>query len=76
VLSVAPFTFPVLEVIENAAFASMLARYPAISPGLVAATSPVTMVKLAAFVITLPTLVLGVTAIGVRWLRGRRAGRP
>jgi hypothetical protein len=53
----------------------MLAQYPDISPTLVAVMSPVTMIKLSAFVITFPTLVLGVAVLGIRWLRSWRADR-
>ena len=71
VLSVAPTAFCILDFIENAAFAVLLVQYPDIAPGLVAITSPVTMVKLTSFAVALPTIVLGAAALGFRWLRSR-----
>jgi hypothetical protein len=57
-LSIAPLTFMVLDLIENASFAVMIMQYPAISTALVAGTSVITMIKLSAFMIAMPTLVL------------------
>jgi hypothetical protein len=74
-LSAAPLTFMVLDLIENASFGMMVARYPEVSPGLVAATSPVTMVKLVSFAVTLPTLVVGTGVLVVRRARGLGRGR-
>jgi hypothetical protein len=71
-LSAAPVTFMVLDLIENASFGMMVAQYPEVSPALVAATSPVTMVKLVSFTVTFPTLVVGTGMLVVRWARGRR----
>jgi hypothetical protein len=74
-LAVAPLVFVTLDVAENAAFGVMLLRYPDVSTALVAVVSPITAVKLAAFVVTLPTLVLGVAALAVGWGRSRRRSR-
>jgi hypothetical protein len=57
-LSIAPLTFMVLDLIENASFAVMIMQYPSISTALVAATSVITMIKLSAFMVAMPTLVL------------------
>jgi hypothetical protein len=71
-LAIAPVTFAVLDVIENALFAVMLSQYPAISEGLVAVARPITIVKLSAFVVALPTLIVGVGVLLARWRRGRQ----
>jgi hypothetical protein len=71
-LSAAPITFLVLDLIENASFGVMLAQYPDVSPALVAATSPVTMVKLLAFAVTFPTLAIGTGILVVHWVHTRR----
>jgi hypothetical protein len=73
VLAVAPLLFLVLDVVENAAFGAMLLQFPDVSAALVAATSPVTIVKLCSFFVALPTLVVAVLTIGVRWAWRRRA---
>ena len=72
VLAIAPMIFLVLDLVENAALAAMVVTFPEVSETLVAATSPVTMVKLASFAVALPTLILAAGGLGVRWLRGRR----
>jgi hypothetical protein len=71
-LSIAPITFMVLDIIENASFGFMLLQFPELSPGLVAFTSPVTMVKLASFVIALPTLIFGGAYLFIRWIWSKR----
>jgi hypothetical protein len=57
-LSIAPLTFMVLDLVENASFAWMITQYPSISTTLVSVTSVITMIKLSAFMISMPTLVL------------------
>ena len=57
-LSIAPVTFMVLDLVENASLAWMLTQYPAINSTLVSITSVITMIKLSAFMIAMPTLVL------------------
>jgi hypothetical protein len=52
--------FMLLDLVANAAFAVMLSQYPEVSPALVSFTRPVTMIKLSAFVIAMPTLILSV----------------
>jgi hypothetical protein len=59
-LGIAPVVFMLLDLVENAAFAVMLSQYPEVSPALVSFTRPVTMIKLSAFVIAMPTLILSV----------------
>jgi hypothetical protein len=71
-LSVAPSTFMILDIIENTSFGLMLLQFPEVSPGLVAFTSPVTMVKLASFVIALPTLIIGGAYLFIRWVWSKR----
>jgi hypothetical protein len=73
---VPPAAFLVLDVMENMAFLTMLRQYPDVSPALVAATSPVTVIKLSAFVLAFPTLIIGAVVLGVRWLRRDRRGLP
>jgi hypothetical protein len=68
-LSAAPLTFLILDLVENASFGVMVAQYPDVSAALVALTSPVTMVKLVAFAVTFPTLVIGTGMLVVRWTR-------
>ena len=75
VLGLAPVAFAVLDLIENAAFAAMLAQYPAVSEALVSATRWITMVKLSAFYIAMPTLVLCGTFLLVRGMRRRWRSR-
>jgi hypothetical protein len=58
-LGIAPVVFLLLDLIENIAFALMLAQFPEVSPALVGFTRPVTMIKLSAFMIAMPTLILG-----------------
>lgn len=72
-LSIAPFLFFMLDMIENVAFAQMVSQYPNIDPSLVAFTRPLTMIKLISFVIAMPTLVIGGLIIIIRWIRDRRA---
>lgn len=74
-LAVAPVLFLLLDLLENAAFAVMLAQYPDISPALVSVTSPVTAIKLSAFFVALPTLAVGALTLGVGWLRQRVRAR-
>jgi nicotinamide riboside transporter PnuC len=69
-LGLPPVIFMVLDLIEKAAFGAMLAQFPDVTPGLVAFTSPITMIKLAAFVVALPTLILGALFLIFRWARG------
>jgi hypothetical protein len=57
-LSIAPVTFMVLDLVENASFAWMITQYSSISTSLVSVTSVITMIKLSAFMIAMPTLVL------------------
>jgi hypothetical protein len=57
-LGIAPVTFMVLDLVENASFAWMITQYPSISTTLVSVTSVITMIKLSAFMISMPTLVL------------------
>jgi hypothetical protein len=71
ILSIPPITFMVLDIIENTAFGLMLLQYPEVSPGLVALTSPVTMVKLSSFFIALPTLIIGSIYLIFQWMRTR-----
>ena len=71
VLGLAPVAFAVLDLIENAAFGAMLAQYPGISEALVSVTRWVTMVKLSAFYVAMPTLILGAAILLARWLRRR-----
>jgi hypothetical protein len=58
-LGIAPVVFLLLDLVENIAFALMLAQYPEVSPALVGFTRPVTMIKLSAFVIAMLTLIFG-----------------
>jgi hypothetical protein len=67
-LAIAPLVFFGLDMVENAAFAYLLSQYPEISPGLVGVVRWITMVKLSAYVIALPTLVLGLIWLLVRGL--------
>lgn len=75
VLSIAPVVFLVLDLVENAAFGVMVAQFPDIPPGLVAVTNPITMIKLSAFLLALPTLILGGLYLVFRWVRGRYTAR-
>ncbi|MFU8773330.1 MAG: hypothetical protein ACNA8H_13040 [Anaerolineales bacterium] len=50
----------------------MLLQYPDVSAGLVMATNPVTMVKLSAFFVALPTLVVGVVVVVIKWFQQRK----
>lgn len=79
-LWLAPVAFAVLDLVENALFASMLATFPDPSALLVTVAAPVTVVKLASFP---PTVVTGVVALTVlarrRWRdrgSGGRIARP
>lgn len=72
VLAVAPVTFLVLDLMENVALAAMVATFPDVPGILVAVTSPVTMIKLSAFAVALPTLIITLAALGVRWVLRRR----
>jgi hypothetical protein len=72
-LSIFPLTFMILDLIENASFGLMLSQYPDVASGLVAATSPITMIKLAAFVVAMPTMVIGLIKLIVTGLLQRRA---
>jgi hypothetical protein len=67
-LSVAPITFVMLDIIENAAFGVMLLQYPDIALWLVAATSLVTLVKLTAYMFAAPLFVLRLVSLGIRRL--------
>jgi hypothetical protein len=69
VLSIAPLTFMVLDVVENVSFGLMLFQFPDIAPALVISTSLITMVKLSAFVVALPTLILGALLVIFQWWR-------
>jgi hypothetical protein len=73
-LSVAPLVFMLFDVVENAAFGLMLAQFPAVSPELVSVTRVITMIKLSGFFVAMPTLVIGIIAIGIGLLRNRRSG--
>jgi hypothetical protein len=68
-LGIAPVIFMALDIVENALFGVMLLQYPSILPGLVSAASPITMVKLSAFFITLPTLILSLILLIFRRVR-------
>jgi hypothetical protein len=67
-LAIAPLVFFGLDMVENAAFGFMVLNYPEVSPGFVGVVRWITMVKLSAYVIALPTLVLGLIWLGVRGL--------
>ena len=71
--SIAPFLFFILDMIENAAFAQMVAQFPNIDPSLVAFTRPLTMIKLISYMIAMPTLVIGGLIIIIRLIRNRGA---
>jgi hypothetical protein len=71
-LSLAPVLFMVLDLIENAAFGLMLAQYPGVGQTLVAITSWITMVKLSAFAVAMPTLLIGLAALMIGGLYRRR----
>lgn len=70
--SVAPIAFLVLDLVENAAFWQLLAQYPEIEPGLVAFIRLLTMIKLSAFALAMPMLIVGAITIAARWLRRKR----
>lgn len=70
-LAIAPVAFAVLDVIENALFAIVLWQYPEIAAALVAVARPITIVKLCAFAVALPTLIAGVIVLIVRWRRSQ-----
>jgi hypothetical protein len=59
----------VLDVVENVSFGLMLFQFPDIAPALVISTSLITMVKLSAFVVALPTLILGALFVIFQWWR-------
>jgi hypothetical protein len=67
-LSIAPVTFFVLDLIENVSIWLMIQGFPDVPETLVLATSPVTMVKLVAFLFTVPALAVGLTALVARRL--------
>lgn len=71
-LSLAPVLFMVLDLIENAAFGLMLYQYPGLGETLVAITSWITMVKLSAFAVAMPTLLIGLAALMIGGLYRRR----
>jgi hypothetical protein len=74
-LGIAPVVFLVFDLIENAAFGLMLSQYPEISPALVSVTSIMTRIKLSAFFIAMPTLVLTFLALIINSLFIRRTRR-
>lgn len=74
-LGIAPLVFMVLDLIENAALAFMVAQFPDVSPALVTFTRPVTMLKLSAYVIALPTLIIGTLYLITAWLTRLRKER-
>jgi len=72
---IAPLGFFALDVVENASFLVMLGQFPDVSAPLVGVTRWVTMVKLSAFAVAMPTLVVGVaTLLGRAALRRSRSG--
>ena len=71
--SIAPFLFFILDMIENAAFAQMVAQFPNIDPSLVAFTRSLTMIKLISYMIAMPTLVIGGLIIIIRLIKNRGA---
>ena len=75
VLGAAPLVFAVVDLIENASFGWMLIQFPEVSASLVAVTRWLTMVKLSAFYVALPTLIVGAVILLVRWLQGRWKAR-
>lgn len=62
-LSLAPLTFLVLDLAENASLGAMLASFPDVSPALVGVTSVVTMVKLTAYPIAFATFTVALMAL-------------
>jgi hypothetical protein len=72
-LSIAPFMFFILDMIENVAFAQMISQFPNIDVSLVAFTRPLTMIKLISFMIAMPSMGIGAIMILIRWARVRRA---
>jgi hypothetical protein len=71
----APVVFLLLDLVENAALAVMLAQFPEISPALVSFTRPITMIKLSAFMIAMPTLIIGALILAVTGLSQWRKAR-
>lgn len=72
-LSIAPFLFFALDMIENAAFAQMVTQFPTVDPGLVAFTRPLTMIKLISFMIAVSSLGVGAITILIGWIKAKRA---
>jgi hypothetical protein len=72
---VAPATFAVLDVIENAMFGVMLAAYPDVPDGLVTIAAPITRVKLISFGPTVVLIVLAAVILVYRVLRTRFRAR-
>lgn len=68
-LSIAPVAFLVLDLAENASLGVMLATHPDVPPALVAATSLVTMAKLAAYPVAFATFATAVAALLVGRVR-------
>jgi hypothetical protein len=77
ILAIAPTVFLVTDLVENALFMVLLAQHPDISEALVAVVRPITQVKLVAFwVITVPTLAVGVLVLAWRAVSRRGSGIP
>jgi hypothetical protein len=75
-LAAAPIAFMTFDLVENAAFLAMIGQYPDVSSSLVAFARPITTVKLASFVIAMPTIVVLFVVFLVTGLRRRLAATP
>jgi hypothetical protein len=71
-LGIAPLVFMIVDLIENPLLAVMVSQFPDVSPALVSFTSPLTMIKLSAFAVAMPTLIIGVLYLIISWLIRRR----